>query len=179
MSHPRRQSFEYPPMSESHISQNKSCAALKYPKPNDSFIRNRCLIQKKCHKTRFSTVMRWRCQLCHYHSELKANYILRRQTWIEKLCILMRYDDPRATNLLELTKPLATTRCVLSIVPGLLARPLRIRARQEMKLHGYQTLKSTALKEQGKCSCWILANTQDILSEAHHDFPQYLQTNSN
>jgi hypothetical protein len=121
----------YPPTSKLQISQNKSFAELKYRKPNHN-IRNRCLIQKKCHKTRFSTVVRWRYQLCHYHSQLKANYILRRQTWIEKLCILMRYDDPRATNLLELTKPLATTRCVQSIVPGLLARPLRIRARHGM-----------------------------------------------
>ena len=137
-SHPRRQSFDYLPMSELQVSQNKSCAAWNHPKSNN--VRNRCLTKKKCHKTRFRAVMRWRCQLCHYHSELKANYILWRQTWIEKLCILMRYDDPRATNLLELTKPLATTRCVLSIVPGLLARPLRITARQEMKPHVYKTL---------------------------------------
>ena len=137
-SHPTRQSSEYLPTSEPQVSQNKSCAAWNHPKSNND-VRNRCLI-KKCHKTRLRTVMRWRCQLCHYHSELKANYILWRQTWIEKLCILMRYDDPRATNLLELTKPLATTRCVLSIVPGLLARPLRITARQERKPHGYKTL---------------------------------------
>jgi len=138
-SHPRGQSSEYLPMSELEVSQNKSCAAWNHLKSNN-YVRNRCLIKKKCHKTRFRSAMRWRCQLCHYHSELKANYILRRQTWIEKLCILMRYDDPRATNLLELTKPLATTRCVLSIVPGLLARPLRITARQEMKPHSCKTL---------------------------------------
>jgi hypothetical protein len=42
---------------------------------------------------------------------------------MEKPCILMRYDDLPAGNLLELTKPTATTHFVSSIVTGLLARP--------------------------------------------------------